>query len=208
MHVAYRDTRRALLAIAANQGGYFTAQQALTVGYAYPDQTYHAAQGNWERVARGVYRLRDYPPAQRDDLIILSLLSHDRSGEPQAVVSHETALALHDLSDANPARIHLTVPPGFRRQLPSGIVIHRGNVPSKDWEERDGYRVTTPLRTLTDIAASSASWPYLGPAVRDALRRGLVSRRQLLAAELPVDAHAQLLAAVDAVKAAGQKTGE
>lgn len=201
------STRRELHALASSQAGYFTAQQALTVGYAYPEQHYHVTHGNWERVARGIFRLHDYPMPEREDLIMLSLMSHDRSGQPQAVFSHETALALHDLSDANPARIHLTVPPGFRRQLPAGIVIHCGIVPAKDWEERDGYRVTTPQRTLIDIAATPASWPFLEPAVRDALRRGVVRRSQLLDANLSEDAHLRLVAAVNAAEATEQKGG-
>lgn len=200
--VRYRAKREALVAIAARQHGYFTARQALLAGYAYPRQHYHVQTGDWERVARGVFRLRDYPLPERDDLIVLSLLSHDRSGQPQAVFSHETALALHDLSDVNPARIHLTAPPGFRRHLPAGLVIHRGLIPEQDIEEREGYRVTTPLRTLTDIAASPASWPALEPAVRDALRRGVVRRRQLLDVAVPQDVHARLVAAVDSIEAA------
>ena len=66
-----RDTARVLLEIASRQGGYFTAQQAHSVGYAYPEQSYHVSQGNWARVARGIYRLRGYPSSDRDDLIIL-----------------------------------------------------------------------------------------------------------------------------------------
>jgi predicted transcriptional regulator of viral defense system len=203
----YREKREALVAIAALQHGYFTAHQALLAGYAYPRQHYHVHTGDWERVARGIFRLRDYPLPEREDLIVLSLMSHDRSGQPQAVFSHETALALHDLGDVNPARIHLTVPPSFRRQLPPGIVIHRAIVSADEREERDGYHVTTPLRTLTDIAATPASWPALESAVRDALRAGMVRRRQLLEAELPEDAHAHLMAAVDALDAAEQKAG-
>lgn len=198
--MAYRDTRRALSVIAANQGGYFTARQALSVGYAYPEQTYHVSQGNWERVARGVFRLRDYPLPEREDLIVLSLLSHNRAGEPQAVVSHETALALHELSDANPARIHLTVPPGFRRQLPAAVILHRGLLRPGDWEEREGYRVTAPLRTLLDIAESLTAWPYLDAAVRDALRRGLVRRWQLVEAPVSPPAHDRLARAVEAAE--------
>lgn len=210
--VRSKEKREALVAIASQQSGYFTAQQALLAGYAYPRHHYHVQSGNWERVARGIFRLHGYPLPEREDLIVLTLMSHDRSGQPQAVFSHETALALHDLSDANPARIHLTVPPGFRRQVPTGIVIHRGIVPSEDREERDGYRVTTPLRTLTDIAASPSSWPHLEPAVRDALRRGMLRQRQLLdaAAALPADARARLVAAVEAVdsiEAAEHKVG-
>lgn len=202
-----RAKRAALMAVAAQQGGYFTARQALGAGYAYPRQHYHVQTGDWERVARGVFRLHEYPLPEREDLIVLALLSHDRASQPQAVFSHETALALHDLSDASPARIHLTVPPSFRRQLPDGVVIHRGVLPPGDWEERDGYHVTTPLRTLLDIAASPASWPYLESAVRDALRRGLVQRRQLLAANLPTDAQAHLVAATHAAEQHDQKAG-
>jgi predicted transcriptional regulator of viral defense system len=194
--MSYRDTRRALLGIAAGQGGYFTAQQALAVGYAYPGQVYHVQHGNWERVARGIYRLRDYIPADREDLIILTLLSHDREGSPQAVVSHDTALAVHELGDANPARIHLTIPPGFRRRLLPGVILHRTTLDPSDWEERDGYRVTTPLRTLLDIAESPTAWPALDAAVRDALRTGAVRSGQLLNAPTSPAAHNRLVAAV------------
>lgn len=201
------STRRDLHALASSQAGYFTARQAIAIGYGYPEQHYHVTHGNWERVARGIFRLREFPLPEREDLIVLSLMSHDRSGQPQAAVSHETALALHDLSDANPARVHLTVPAGFRRQLPPEVVLHRGLLQPGDWEEREGYRVTTPLRTLLDIAESPTSWPYLDAAVRDALRRGLVRRRQLLEAPVSPQAHDRLAAALKAVEAAAEKAG-
>jgi predicted transcriptional regulator of viral defense system len=192
--------RAALAALAARQGGYFTARQAIAAGYRYPQQHYHVSTGNWERIARGVYRLRDFPQPERADLITLSLLSHDRACQPQAVVSHETALMLHDLGDANSARIHLTVAPGFRRQMPAEVILHRGRLEQTDWEERDGFLVTTPLRTLCDIATSPTSWPYLDAAVRDALRRGMLRRRQLLDAAVTADAHIRLVAAVAAAE--------
>jgi predicted transcriptional regulator of viral defense system len=178
----YKTTYRALLDLAGAQGGYFTAQQARSVGYSYPEQHYHVTHGNWEKCARGVYRLTDYPAAPAGQLIVLSLQSVDRTGVPQAVVSHETALALYELGDANPAHIHLTVPPGIRRRLPSGVILHRGRLTPEDWEEQGGYRVTTPLRTLRDIAESETSWPLLAQAVEDALEMGLVQRAHLLAA--------------------------
>jgi predicted transcriptional regulator of viral defense system len=198
--MSYTATHRALLSIAAEQGGYFTAQQALQVGHAYPEQHYHVNRGNWLKVARGIYRLADYPVPAHAELIELTLLSADRAGTPQAVVSHETALALYELGDANPAQIHLTVPPGFRKRLPPHVRVHRVALSAADWREREGYRLTTPLRTLLDIAASAVSWPLLEGAVRDALTRGLVRRRQLLAAEAPALARARLRAAVEAAE--------
>lgn len=175
--------QRELAVIANEQGGYFTARQALTAGYSYRDQHYHTTRSNWLKEARGIYRLRDYPLPSRPDLVVVSLLSHDRSGKPQVVVSHESALSLFELSDANPARIHLTVRPGFRKNLGERVFLHTSKLEERDWEEHQGYRVTTPLRTLLDIATTPASWAYLPDAVYDALRRGLVRSSQLLLAE-------------------------
>ena len=190
----------ALVSIAEDQGGYFTAKQALQAGYSYRDQHYHKTRGNWLQIERGMYRLRNYPYPQRDDLVILSLLSHNRAGEPQAVVSHESALAIHRMSDANPARIHLTVPPGFRKQMPPGIVLHRARLSAKDWMEYNGYRVTTPLRTLLDIAESPSGLSYLGSAVYDALYRGLVRPAQLLAADTSREVRKLLISAIEAAE--------
>lgn len=194
------ESRRALAQLATSQGGYFTVRQALSVGYTYSEQHYHVSHHNWERVARGVFRLGDYPPVERDDLIIASLLSHNRESIPQAIMSHETALAIHDLGDANPARLHVTVPPGYRRHLPPTMIVHKAQLTSHDWEEHDGYRVTTPLRTLLDIAVSATEWPLLEPAVRDALRRGIVRRQQLLAADISPEGYDRLMAALRAAQ--------
>jgi len=89
----------------------------------------------------------------------------------------------------------------------NGEAGHRGLVPPTQCEERDGYRVTTPLRSLTAIAGSATSWPSLEPAVRDALHAEVVRRRQLLEAQLPKNAHARLVAAVDAAEVAERKAG-
>ena len=180
--MSYNATFSALLALAAEQGGYFTAHQARAIGYGYDDQHYHASQGHWLKLARSLYRLQGYPQPTAWDLIELTLLSADRTGTFQLVFSHETALRLHDLSEVNPAELHATVQPGFRKRLPHEVVLHHAQLSDDEWEAREGYRVTTPLRTLLDIAASPGSWPFLEDAVRQALARGLVRRSQLLTA--------------------------
>lgn len=170
---------QALYQIADAQGGYFTAAQARQAGYAYSQQHFHVERGNWTRVDHGLFRLRDYPPGEREDLIRWSLWSRNQQGVPQAVVSHDTALTVHELSDMMPARVHLTVPSGFRKRVPPGCVLHKGRLAPGDVEARPGYRVTTPLRTLLDVAGSPLSQEHLDAALRDALERGLVRRRQL-----------------------------
>jgi predicted transcriptional regulator of viral defense system len=184
--MAYRDPHeslRALHAIAAAQGGYFTAKQAAGAGYDYPHLSYHLKAGNFERADHGLYRIVTIPLAEHDQLIRLSLWSRDRQDVPQAVVSHETALALHELSDVLPRRIHLSVPLTFRKPAPEGCVLHRAVVSDADVEQREGFAVTTPLRTLLDVAAGqTVTGEQLGRAVDDALQRGLVRKSNLEAA--------------------------
>ncbi len=170
---------RALLSTALEQGGYFTAKQARKTGYDYPHIEYHESTGSFEKVGHGLYRLSTLPPGENDDLIRLSLWSRDRADQPQAVVSHETALVLHEISDLLPSRIHLTVPPTFRKKPPRGVVLHKATLDRTDVEDRGGFRVTTPLRTLLDAAASGTSQEELRKAVREALGRGLVRKTKL-----------------------------
>jgi predicted transcriptional regulator of viral defense system len=174
-----RKSARALSLLANEQGGYFTAKQAKEAGYDYPHLDYHVAAGNFERVDHGLYRLASVPRHDHDELIRLSLWSRNQKDEPQAVVSHESALALYDLSDLLPKKVHLTVPAKFRKPCPKGVVIHKRTLAPVDLEDRTGFRVTTPLRTLVDAAASDIGREQLEKAVTDALSRGLVQRKKL-----------------------------
>jgi len=174
-----QQNAQALYEVATEQGGYFTAAQAREAGYAYSQQHYHCSRGNWLRIDRGLFRLRDFPPGEREDLIRWSLWSRDQKGIPQAVVSHDTALTVHDLSDVMPERVHLTVPRGFRKRVPAGCVPHFAMLAAEEIESRPGYSVTTPLRTLIDVADSALSQEHLDVAVKEALERGLVRRSVL-----------------------------
>lgn len=175
------DLRRSLDALAFRQAGYFTAAQAKQIGYSYQAQKYHVDTGNWVRIDRGLFRLPEWPSAADDQFVRWTLWSTLR-----AVISHDTALRVHDLSDVDPARVHLTVPTGFRARDPL-VVTHRAELGDGDVEQRTGWRVTTPLRTLADVAAGQLSQEIIDAAVRDAVERGLVTRRTLrrATAELP-----------------------
>ncbi len=170
-----QDLRRQLAALAATQSGYFTAKQALGVGYTYQAQKYHADRGNWQRIGRGLYRLPEWPVSQHEELVRWSLWSRGK-----AVVSHETALVVYDIGDSNPSLVHLTVPPDFRAKAP-GVRLHRAELPAEDLRQQNGFRMTTPLRSLLDMAADTGDVEQLATAIGDALRAGLVTRRQLLA---------------------------
>ncbi|HSB51796.1 MAG TPA: type IV toxin-antitoxin system AbiEi family antitoxin domain-containing protein [Dissulfurispiraceae bacterium] len=169
-----QDARRRLYEFAVSQGGYFTATQARAAGYPKQLQHYHAARGNWVREDRGIYRLWEWPQSSFDDLIQWTLWSGGA-----AVASHQSAMAVHEISDLMPAKIHLTVPPGFRKKPPSGIVIHRGRLEPDEIERREGFRVTAPLRTLIDAAKAEVDPERLSHGVLDAIRKGLVTDRHI-----------------------------
>jgi len=71
-------------------------------------------------------------------------------------------------------------------------VLHKDTLAPEDVESQTGYRVTTPLRTLLDVAESPLSQEHLNRAVHDALRRGLVRRRTLETALCTPDARRRL----------------
>ena len=187
-----QENARALYQVAAAQGGYFTAAQARQAGYAYSQQHFHVSRGNWLRIDRGLFRLRDFPPGEREDLIRWSLWSRNQKGVPQAVISHDTALTVHDLSDVMPTRVHLTVLLGFRKKVPPGCVLHKATLAPEGVESQTSYLVTTPLRTLLDVADSPLSQEHLNKAVRDALERGLVRRHLLETAPCTPEARRRL----------------
>ena len=97
-------------------------------------------------------------------------------------MSHETALQAYELSDVMPAKIHLTVPKSFRKQAPEEALLHYADLPDDAIRKQDGYRITTPLRTLLDVAASPLSPEHLQAATTDALKSGLVRHEDLEAA--------------------------
>lgn len=170
------ENHRNLFLIAATQAGYFTSEQALAAGYSRRLHTYHTHRGHWIRVERGIYRLREFPSSKQEDLARWSLWSRGR-----AVVSHDTAAAFHELGDLLPARVHLTVDPSFRRKIPPGAAVYRSTLPPEDIEEGEGFRVTTPLRTIMDLITSATEADWIGSVISDALNRGSIQRQTLVA---------------------------
>lgn len=174
----------ALYALAASQDGHFTTAQAADAGYSRPLLDHHVNAGRFLRVQRGIYRLRDFPSADHEDLVVAWLWS----GE-QGVASHETALLLHGLSDVLPARVDLTLPTswrGRRIKVPRIARLHHADVPDAERTWSGPVPITNPLRTLVDCVADHVQPDLIGQAVRDGLRRGLFTERELVAAKVPV----------------------
>src|SRR6266542_986722 len=98
-----------LLEAATSQYGHVTADDARTLGVDPAQLRIMHHRGLLERVARGVYRFPILPATALDQYMEAVLWPRTK-----AALSHETALDLHGLCDVNPARIHVTVPAGYR----------------------------------------------------------------------------------------------
>lgn len=170
-----------LFGIIEEQQGYFTAQQAAQAGYRLGSQAHHVKAGNWLRVERGIYRWARFPQSLEEQYVIYSLWSRNRAGQPEGVYSHETALSIHELSDANPARLQMTVPPSFRRtaSVPKVLVLHRARLGGGEIEQRQGFAVTKVIRAVADVAALGKQ-EFAEQALREGIKRGLVTQQQVL----------------------------
>src|SRR5690349_1766744 len=117
----------ALLDLAVGQAGYFTSAQAADLGYSPELLIHHLKRGRLQRARRSIYRVRHLPPSDDEQLVELWLWSGQ-----QGVVSHRSALALHELSDVLPARVDLTLPASWRSRrvrLPTEVVAHYADIP-------------------------------------------------------------------------------
>ncbi|MDC3961172.1 DUF4365 domain-containing protein [Polyangium jinanense] len=163
--------------IASAQSGYFTLAQALEAGFTSADQL--QIEERVESYGGGnVFRLVQFPPTnEHEDLVVTWLLT-----DKKAVFSHDTALALHELSDILPARQHITLPPGY--QMPEGVelgpqvAIYHGTVDPSEITWMGPVPFTKPYRTLLDCIEDHLSPDLLDQALAQARTRGMISRAE------------------------------
>ena len=178
----HRKAQRRLFDVAEGQQGFFTAKQAKAAGFAENTHPYHVQVGNWIREHRGIYRLALFPIVEHPDLVKWALWSQNRDEVMEGVYSHQTALSLYELSDLNPAKLHMTVPTHFRRnsEIPAILVLHYADLARDDVQTAQGFKYTRPLRTILDlIEADSVERTFLRQALRQALHRGLITRSEV-----------------------------
>jgi len=167
---------RGLEAEAYHQSGYFNAGQARAHWVSRQLVDHHVRRGRFERIRRGLYRVKGFPRDEHDDMR-QAWMAVDIA---DAALSHQSALALLDLSDTIPDAVHLLVPRrhrGLRR--PPGVVVHTrpdGEEITAVW--RDGLPLTAPARTLLDVS-DRIQPEQLSMAVKQSLRRGLLTADQL-----------------------------
>src|SRR5439155_19386997 len=129
-----------LYELAERQTGYFTAAQARDAGLHQVRLVQLHERGHIERVTRGVYRLTRYPISPLGEYMEAALRPQARRPDAQGVISHESALAIYGLSNASPAKVHVTLPTEFRirRAVPKRLALHYVDPTPKDVQRVEG----------------------------------------------------------------------
>jgi hypothetical protein len=170
------EAESCLARVAATQGGAFTREQAARAGLSASQVQRRLDAGAWVRIHPRVYRHAGAPP-NRAQLLTATLLW----AGPDAVVSHTTAATIWRVAAVADERIEVIVPRTRAPRAP-GVAVHRvarldrGDVTTT----AGGLTVTTPMRTMVDLAAVVPG-AELAAILDRALRRGLVTRRALVA---------------------------
>ena len=143
---------RAIAAIARRQHGVIAIRQLAALGLAQRTVSHRVAAGRLHRVHRGVYAV-GHPLVSARGRYMAAVLACG----PGAALSHAAAAALWELRPTTATKIDVTVATaGGRRQ--SDLRVHR--VPTIGPGEvitHEGIPVTTPARTLLDLAATLSS---------------------------------------------------
>ena len=166
-----------LAVIAAQQAGAFTRQQALAAGFAPSAIDWRLRHRVWRRIRRGVYATTDQ--LGRLDVAGLHLLSASAQmlamvGE--LAVSHRSAAAAHRLPwIGEPSMVPvLTRPARGAWESSTSPLLRLAPLPREHVVIMEGVRVTSPARTVIDVARDGGL--RQGLLVADAALRAGLSR--------------------------------
>lgn len=166
--------RDALRDLAEQQNGLFTRRQALESGVTLAAVNNYIGHGRVERVAHGIYRYPHLPGGEFESFQVALL----RTGDPDAILSHETALAIWDVSDANPSRYHVTVPVArrIRRSDNDLYVIHEETLTPEQWTWWELMPVATLPTAIRQCITAGTPAYLLRQAITQGARTGAVTK--------------------------------
>jgi len=168
--------------VAVDNGGYVTPALVAPFGVPAVELRKMVSRGTLVSVAHGVYRIPSLPFDQFDEFVLARMWASGRG-----VISHDSALVVHELCDINPTEVHLTIPLSYRISRAGGerYTIHHADLAANEITRLDAVTVTTIHRTLHDVLHGVAT--YLArQAITTAGRRGAITpcERDALIAQL------------------------
>jgi very-short-patch-repair endonuclease/predicted transcriptional regulator of viral defense system len=141
-----RETAR----LATRQHGVVARRQLEAMGLGRGAIAHRVTRGRLHRVHRGVYAV-GHPVLTVNGRRVAAVLA----AGPGAVLSHASAASLWEIRPSAAARIDVSVRTCGGRAKRPGLRIHRApKLRAEEVTEHQGIRVTTPARTLLDLASS------------------------------------------------------
>ena len=132
--------------LARGQHGVVSSAQLMELGF--PKATISGAvrRGRLHPIHRGVYAV-GHTALSWDGWCLAAVLAR-----PGSLASHKTAAWIYGLLSYRPGTIHLTA--STRQRIKRDFVVHYASLEPDDRTVVDGIPVTSPARTVLDLAAS------------------------------------------------------
>ncbi len=165
---------KTLYEIAEDNYGFLTVNAARQAGIRPQRLAEMARRGSLRREGLGLYRLDPFPAHELDSYRKATLWPYGIEG----VLSHETALDLYELSDVNPAKIHITVPKRYRlrrREAPPSYRFHHEDLDERDVTRHEGLPIVTPAKAIRQCHETHLRRDLLRQALEDAKQHGLLT---------------------------------
>lgn len=159
--------------LARRQHGVLSHEQMVRLGLSPKAIKHRVAKGKLHRMHIGVYAV-GWPEPSRHGRWMAAVLA----GGDGAALDRLSATALHGMEEWE-KEISISVPAARSIRRP-GIVVRRVDLPDSDVMVRDRIPVTSPARTLIDIAVD-LPLPRLERAVNQADKLGLIGPDELRA---------------------------
>jgi predicted transcriptional regulator of viral defense system/very-short-patch-repair endonuclease len=147
-----RGREKRIAALAATQHGVVTRAQLIEIGISSAAIWRRLEDGRLRALHRGVYLVGPIEPDRAQELAAVL------AGGPAAALSHMSALHVWELLRFEaPRPVHISVPVN-RGASRAGIVVHRDAALADDeCTVVNGIRITTPGRTIVDVAGTLGS---------------------------------------------------
>ncbi|NKX87820.1 hypothetical protein [Nocardia coubleae] len=153
---------RVLRRLAGRHAGFFTTRQVLRTGCELRVRA-ALADGSVTRSGVGMLRLTQWRPGPLDEYAMWSAWF-----DGAAVVSYQSAAELHGLGRLRPRFLHLSVSAG-RPPVTPRLVLTRRKLTGAATESAGSFLVTTPARTVLDLAETEIAQSALNEVVTDAV---------------------------------------
>ncbi len=151
---------------AARHGGVVTAPMLQEWGFSPNEVKGRVRRRGWVGIGRGAYRLM--PARDGRDRLIAAVTVLER-----AVISHEAAAELHGFTRLPKGQVVVTVHSRTTHDFPGVVARRAHDLDDAHVTELDGLRVTTPERTVVDLAAGRTPG-HIGAIVDDLVARRLL----------------------------------